>query len=154
LPERENYIEVQWRNPNARKWQTICAASIRANVDRTDKGTQMPLSAAKMRTASPGLHPPGPDGSIGAKDDRLRNGITGKSASVTLAHATAACVIADVPTPAWLWPVHRCPGWKATYPASPSTIDRRSSPQRLWVRGGRSRPATRGNFPGKITASS
>src|SRR6516162_4448947 len=28
LPERENYIEVQWRNPNARKWQTICAASI------------------------------------------------------------------------------------------------------------------------------
>jgi len=28
LPERENYIEVQWRNPNARNWQTICAASI------------------------------------------------------------------------------------------------------------------------------
>src|SRR5262249_45454582 len=28
LPEGENYIEVQWRNPNARKWQTICAASI------------------------------------------------------------------------------------------------------------------------------
>jgi putative ABC transport system substrate-binding protein len=28
LPEWENYIEVQWRNPNARNWQTTCAVSI------------------------------------------------------------------------------------------------------------------------------